>query len=42
MKSNIEMDAASKDAEKEMAMTEMNMKMDMREMHKGNIIIFPR
>ena len=36
------MDAASNDAGKEMAMKDMNMKMDMEEMDKGNIIILPR
>ena len=32
------MDAANTEAGKEMAMNDMNMKMDMREMDKGNII----
>ena len=32
------MDAANTEAGKEMAMKDMNMKMDMREMDKGNII----
>ena len=36
------MDAASNNAGKEMTMKEMNMKMDMSKMNKGNIIILPR
>ena len=36
------MNAASNDAGKEMAMKDMNMKMDMGEMDQGNIIILPR
>ena len=33
------MDTGNNDAGKEMAIKDMNMKMDMREMDKGNIII---
>ena len=33
------MEAGGNDAGKEMAMKDMNMKVDMREMDKGNIII---